>query len=352
MKAARIPMRCGVALAALCLSNGCVPDREDADPGRRAESGVRRWAVVSWDTAFVVGGPKDTLLHLPTLLAADDAGVSVLDREAGRVLRFDNRGHLLWSFGSKGRGPDEFAHPRDIKMDRQGRTWVLDVANGRVAIIGEHGASDGRIPLSAVGRTADGIVPEEDGGVILLTFEAERPIVRLSPSGEVLERVSLPSPEHERLHPLASQLVVGHDPVDGGWVGAYGLGDGFFAFLTTGWLGYRGRYVEHVEFPRVAQRGRFSLGRRERVSWLTGVSFAAEAVSLSRGRIYVFFGGNSSDRHQVMDVYSVADGSYLESLRLPIRPRHAVYADGLIYALHERPYPTLVAWRPRKERTP
>ena len=313
MKAARIPMRCGVALAALCLSNGCVPDREDADPGRRAESGARRWAVVSWDTAFVVGGPKDTLLHLPTRLAADEAGVSVLDREAGRVLRFDNRGHLLWSFGSKGRGPDEFAHPRDIKMDRQGRTWVLDVANGRVAIIGEHGASDGRIPLSAVGRTADGIVPEEGGGVILLTFEAERPIVRLSPSGEVLERVSLPSPEHERLHPLASQLVVGHDPVDGGWVGAYGLGDGFFAFLSTGWLGYRGRYVEHVEFPRVAQRGRLSLGRRERVSWLTDVSFAAEAVSLSRGRIYVFFGGNSSDRHQIMDVYSMADGSYLES---------------------------------------
>jgi hypothetical protein len=345
MTAASMPMRCGVALAALCLSNGCVPDREDADRGRRAEPRGRRWAVIAWDTAFVVGGPQDTLLQLPTRLAADGAGVSVLDREAGR-------GRLLWSFGRKGKGPEEFTHPRDIHMDRQGRTWVLDVANGRVTLIDEHGASDGRIPLSAVGRTADGIVPEEGGGVILLTFEADRPIVRLSPSGQVLERVSFPSPEHERLHPLASQLVVGHDPTEGGWVGAYGLGDGFFAFLSTSWLGYRGRYIERVEFPRVAQRGRFSLGRRERASWLTGVVFAAETVSLSRGRVYVFFGGNSSDRHRVMDVYSLDDGSYVESLRLPIRPRHAVYADGLVYALHERPYPTLVAWRPRKERTP
>ncbi len=345
-------MRCGVALATLCLASGCDSDREDGDRLRSSEPGGRRWAAVSWDTAFVVGGPEDTLLHLPTRLAADDAGVSVLDREAGRVLRFDSSGRLLWSFGRKGEGPEEFAHPRDIKMDRQGRTWVLDVANGRVSMIGEDGASDGRIPLSAVGRTVDAIVPAEGGGVILLTFEAERPIVRLSHSGEVLERVSFPSPEHERLHPLASQLVVGHDPAEGGWVGAYGLGDGFFAFLSTNWLGYRGRYIERVEFPRVVQRGRFNLGRRERASWLTGVIFAAETVSLSRGRIYVFFGGVSSERHQVMDVYSADDGSYLESLRLPIRPRHAVYADGLVYALHESPYPMLVAWRPRKEQTP
>jgi hypothetical protein len=128
MTAASMPMRCCVAFAALCLSNGCGPDREDADPGRRAEPRGRRWAVITWDTAFVIGGPQDTLLQLPTRLAADGAGVSVLDREAGRVLRFDSRGRLLWSFGRKGKGPEEFTHPRDIHMDRQGRTWVLDVA--------------------------------------------------------------------------------------------------------------------------------------------------------------------------------------------------------------------------------
>ncbi len=345
-------MGCGVALAALCLSDSRVPDRDVAEPNRRAEPGGRRWAAVAWDTAFVVGGPEDTLLHLPTRLAADDAGVSVLDRAAGRVLRFDRRGHLLWSFGRRGGGPDEFDHPRDIRMDRRRRTWVLDVGNGRVVTIGEHGASNGRIPLAAVGRTADSIVPDEDGGVILLTLEAQRPIVRLSRSGELLERVSFPSPEHERRHPLASQLVVGHDPTEGEWVGAYGLGDGFFAFRSTSWLGYRGRYIERVEFPRVEQSGRFDLGRWERTSWLSGVTFAAETVSVSRSRIYVFFGGTSSDRHQVVDVYSTDDGTYLESLRLPLRPTHAVYANGLIYALHESPYPVLVAWRPRKERTP
>jgi hypothetical protein len=85
MTAASMPMRCCVAFAALCLSNGCGPDREDADPGRRAEPRGRRWAVITWDTAFVIGGPQDTLLQLPTRLAADGAGVSVLDREAADV---------------------------------------------------------------------------------------------------------------------------------------------------------------------------------------------------------------------------------------------------------------------------
>jgi hypothetical protein len=352
MKLARCLASGSLAVAMLGLPSACVPDPEDAEAGRRFGPGGRRWAVVSWDTAFVVGGPEDMLLHLPTRLAADHAGVSVLDRGAGRLLRFDQQGRLLWRFGRTGRGPEEFAHPRDIKMDRQGRTWVLDITNGRIAIIGDDGSLEERIPLSAVGRTAEGIVPEASGGAILLTLEAERPIVRLSRSGKIVERAAFPSPEHELMHPLASQLVVGHDPRDGTWVAAYGLGDGFFSFRSTRWLGYRGRYIESVEFPRVAQRARFGFGRRERVSWLTDGSFAAESVSIYGGRVFVFFGGNSPDRHRAMDVYSVADGSYVESLRLPVRSRHAVYADGMIYALHERPYPTLVAWRPRKERTP
>lgn len=338
-----------VVLGTLWLSSGCTPDREAANPRRSAGPGVRRWAAVSWDTAFVVGGPRDTLFHRPTRLAANRDGVSVLDLGSNRVLRFDTRGHLLWTFGRSGRGPEELAHPRDIKMDGDGTTWILDVANSRISLVDGQGSSAGSIPLRGVGRTADGIVPRDDAGAILLTLAAERPIIRLSRAGQVLERVPFPSPEHEHLHPLASQLVVGHDPADAGWVAAYGLGDGFFAFRSTGWLGYRGRYVEPVEFARVAQQSRSGLGRRERISWISEGSFAAETVSLSRGRIFVFFGGRSPERHQVLDVYALVDGTYLESLRLPIRPSHAIYADGLVYALHERPYPTLVAWRPRKE---
>ena len=78
-------------------------------------------------------------------------------------------------------------------------------------------------------------------------------------------------------------------------------------------------------------------------------SGAGCTISVESDQLFVFFGGASVDRHRVVDVYSLTDGAYVESYRLPMRARHAIYADGLIYALYENPFPTLAAWRPRRE---
>lgn len=343
--------RHAAAWAALLLASGCSP----GSPGPEAEQRprlpeARRWASVSWDTVFLVGGsPADTLFLLPTRLAANEAGVSVLDRLAGRVVRFDRRGRHVWSFGRRGRGPDELEHPRHVALDGEGRTWVLDVENGRLTVIDTAGRATLRIPLGKVGRAADTFVPVPGDEAMLLVLDRERPLVHVGRNGDVRERIAFPWPGYADLHPLATQLVAGHDPASGRWVAAFGVGDGFFPFDGDRWLGYRGWYVEPIGFPRVVRRGGMAFGRRQRTTWLEGTRFAAEAISVEGGRLFVFFGGASVDRHRVVDVYSLTDGAYVESYRLPMRVRHAIYAGGLIYALYENPFPTLAAWRPRRE---
>jgi hypothetical protein len=328
---------------------GCSNDNRSSGEARTLGEIERRWAAVQWDTVFVVGGSADdTLLYLPTRLAADETGVSVLDRGAGQVLRIDRHGRLIWRFGRRGRGPTEFSRPRDIKLDRLGASWVLDPGNARLVRIDAAGQTAVTIPLSALSRPADAFIPGRPGETLLLTLDRERPLVRLSSKGEVIERLEFPWPGFSSLHPLAAQLVTGHDPRSERWVAAFGLGDGFFVFRGLRWTGYRGRYVESAEFPRVEEKRLSNPGRSQQVAHVRGARFTAEAISISEDRLFVFFGGRSPDRHRLMDIYSAEDGTYLESYRLPAQPRWAVYAGGLVYALYEDPYPTLAAWRPKE----
>ena len=77
----RLP-RHAAAWAALLLASGCTPGSPCPEAEKRPRvPEARRWVSVSWDTVFLVGGsPADTLFLLPTRLAANEAGVSVLDR--------------------------------------------------------------------------------------------------------------------------------------------------------------------------------------------------------------------------------------------------------------------------------
>ncbi len=199
--------RHAAAWAALLLASGCSP----GSPGPEAEQRprlpeARRWVSVSWDTVFLVGGsPADTLFLLPTRLAANEAGVSVLDRLAGRVVRFDRRGRHVWSFGRRGRGPDELEHPRHLALDGKGRTWVLDVENGRLTVIDTAGRATLRIPLAKVGRASDTFVPGPADEAMLLVLDRDRPLVHVGGNGEVRERIAFPWPGYGDLHPLATQ---------------------------------------------------------------------------------------------------------------------------------------------------
>lgn len=338
-----------LVFAAMLLAACTADESSNSEPGVRTE-GARRWLAVRWDTVFRAGGSAyDTLLELPTRLAADEDGVSVLDPAAGRVLRFARDGRLAWIFGRPGRGPDEFRRPRDIKLDRYGRSWVLDPGNARLVGIDPTGSSSVGISLMALQRPADSFVPWPSGGALLVTLDRQLPLVRVAATGEVIERSGLPWRGVDSLHPLAAQLVVGNDPKTDRWAAAFGLGDGFFAFRGMEGSRERWRYVESAEFARIEEHLTVTPARSERVSRVRESRFTAEAVSVCQDRVFVFFGGRSADRNRLIDVYTASDGLYRGSLRLPTHPRWAVIAGGLVYALYEDPYPTVAAWRPKEQ---
>lgn len=314
--------------------------------GRASEPPPRRFAPVTWREAFRVGGTlDDTLLLQPGRLAADRGGVVVVDLHGGRAMRFDTAGALRWSWGRKGRGPDELSHPRDVKLDAAGRTWILDVENGRLVVLSRAGRALRRIRLNRVGRPDD-FVPLGDGGALVLVADPERPLVRIDAAGTVRDRRALPWPGLASLDPLVAQLVVGGDPITGRWAAAFQLGDGFLAFEGPRWLGYRGRFVEPVPFGRaVRHRSADRLGRSRTVTALASPTFAAWSVGVWRDAIGVLFVGRTELGGRLLDIYDVDDGAYRETLVLPRAVNQIARAEETLYATFADPAPTLVAWR-------
>lgn len=338
-------------LALLLACGGTQGETVPEAPGPPAE---RRIAETEWRTVFRVGGSlQDTLLLEPARIAASGAGVYLADRHGGRVLRFDSAGRLLWSFGRKGGGPDEIAHPRALKLDRQGRTWLLDVRNARVLVLSPDGRPVLRVPLDAVGQLADDLVPLSGDEALLWVLDARRPFVRLASDGRVVERIPFPWSGYARLHPMSAQLTLGNHPASGRWAAAFGMGDGFFGFDAPVRPAYRGRFVESIGFPEVVEhRSGTRLGVTETVTTLADPDFAAASVALSARRLYVLFRGRTEHRGRIVDVYDLADGGYLESFLLPRPVTQMAYGGGTLYATFDDPFPTLVAWRPEGRALP
>lgn len=331
------------------LAWSCGPGADAPDSGRPSELPERAVVDPGWDTLFKVGGtPEDTLLLLPGRLAADEDGVIVSDVYGARVLRFDRRGEMLWMFGARGSGPDEFRAIRDLHLDANGRVWVLDTENARVMILNRHGVPERRIPLTDVGVPADDIAPLPDGDMILITEDAERPLVRVGPDGVVLSREPFPWPGFAGLHPMTRQVITASDPRSGRWVSAFQVGDGFFRFVGSEPRGGRGWFVEEVLFPGVLQE-RTGLTTTTRLSSPT---FAAWSIALTEERLYVLFAGRSTHRMRVLDTYSLEDGRYLESFRLPRSLTAIALAGGTLYGVFSDPWPTLIALQPREAKLP
>jgi sugar lactone lactonase YvrE len=56
-----------------------------------------------------------------------------------RVHKFSPEGHLLHSWGTKGRGPEQFALPHSIWVDQEERVYVADRMNWRIGIFNSEG---------------------------------------------------------------------------------------------------------------------------------------------------------------------------------------------------------------------
>lgn len=336
-------------LAVACLgaaASGCVRDSRAAvvDDPRPRGLPERSLTFVDWTTAFQVGGAaEDTVLQSARQPAVGPHGVSVIDHFAKRVEHFDHAGRLAWTYGQEGQGPDEFRDPRDIKVDADGRVWVLDTRNSRLTVLGKDGSPVLRIPLHQVGRTPVGFVPLAGDEAYIMVPDPQAPLVRVAADGRVLERRSFPWPRYGEFSFLATQFITAAEPASGRWVAAFSVGDGFFTFEASEPRGGRHRFVEPITFPQVIQERD---GERTITRTAERPTFAAMSVTVSPERLYVLFAGTSGNANRVVDSYSLADGRYVESFLLPGTVDSITWSDGGLYVVHNDPFPALALLRP------
>lgn len=326
------------------LTTACAPDQRESDGGAPRD---RRLSVTEWDTAWTVGGSsQDSLLLNPFLVAADGATVYVFEGGATRLLAFEaERGSLRWAAGRSGGGPLEFGRVRDLKLSADGSPALLDIGNRRITRLSAEGALRDEIALPSVGY-AEQMALLADGRFVLLTDHPDSAFAVVDESGKLVERFALPWEKFTELDPLVRQGSIASSRDGRSWTFAFSLGDGWMPFRGVRSAGDRKPYVEAAQFPEVVRKKEGNSVTTELASY---TPCSACSVTMDGADFYAHFGGLTQHRRRVLDRYDVASGEYRESYLLPVAAIAVAVADGVVYALIEEPYPTLLALRPRRE---
>lgn len=332
-------LRLGCALLGFsAAASGC---RGSERGGHQAAPAHRRFVVERWDTGWVVGGPRDSTLLNPFLLAASDSLVFVYDGAARRVVALSAAdGSVAWRYGRSGSGPDEFRGVRDLKVIRELGVAVLDARNNRITVLNARGGVRTRVPLDRVGH-AEQMAPLAGGEFVLLTMAPDSPFVMVDTAGMVLRHAMLPWPGYARLDPLARQGFIAGDGAQN-WVFGFSMGDGWVRYDGTSPRSSLVRYIEHTEFPRVEHQedgGQFS----SRIAAYEACS--ACSASIRNSTFYVHFGGHEEPR-RIVDLYDLGTGRYVESERLPVEATVVEGAGDRRYVLAANPFPVLLALKP------
>ncbi len=127
-----------------------------------------------------------------------------------RVAKFSSTGHLLFDWGSKGKGPGQFDTPHGIALDEQGHVYVCDRGNARVQVFSGDGKFLAEWKSDELGRPwGIAIGPDHyayvvDGGEGNQTPPDHDHIVKLDLAGHILARWS-------SFGKYDGQLYWGHD---------------------------------------------------------------------------------------------------------------------------------------------
>jgi DNA-binding beta-propeller fold protein YncE len=95
-------------------------------------------AGVAGETEDAFGSPTDVAVSATGDIFISD-GHKGCDCPNSRILKFSREGKFIKSFGKKGSGPGELDMPHSLAFDSQGRLFVADRSNNRVAIFDQDG---------------------------------------------------------------------------------------------------------------------------------------------------------------------------------------------------------------------
>ena len=340
-----------LALAAAFVGLSCAAFDEEVQSDPRelwSEEDVvaeRTFLAAEMDSLWSIGGTAaDTLLLNPYWLSAGADGVTLWDGGRNAVIRVSAEGELLWTFGRQGGGPGEFRTVRGIAQLPDGGAAVVDNVNERLTIIDRDGRLAGETNLS--GLAPESVASLHDGDLVVLTRSDDPAFLVSDETGVVVDSMGFPSRPYRDLSPMARQgRIVG---AGAGWVFGFTVGNGWWRMggdrAAEGFP-----YAEHADFPGIETTVREAVvdGRTvttrstrtsERVS--TAMNFGARGDT-----VFFHYYGESNARGYLLDLFSLADGSYLGSVMLPAWARSLAIGPDALYTLAADPYPVLTAFR-------
>ena len=313
-----------------------------ADAARAATDGPggsRLLYPLNWDTVWVAGGSeRDSLLLMPSAMAATAERVYVADLAASRLVALDARdGSLAWTGGRKGAGPGEFRDPRALAATPDGGAVVADIGNARLSFFDRDGALAREVAFPGVGYVAS-VCPLADGSLLMSTLQRQNPLLHMEADGTVLARHPLPWPDLRDAHPMAVTAQLAPTPDHGGCVLALTRGRGFAVFRDGEFRTHP--YVESFDLPEVemVREG------NTMTSTISSHRIAARDVDVAGDTVFVTFAGESPVAGHVVDVYTLADGAYRFSHRHDRPIQQSARSGGAFLLMHESEgYPALVA---------
>ena len=274
---------------------------------------VSAWADVTatrtprhlFDLTSAAGSP----LSLPTDVAVgEDGRIYVVDGGNQRIAVFDRRGGALFVIGQRGAGRGEFKDPVGIGTGPDGQVYVADKGNRRIQVFAADGKFLRAFNVASGGRAVPPIDVETDasGKTVYVTGNTNHKLMVYSPDGRLLRQ----------------------------W-GGQGVNPGEFRYPASVTVGADGRvYVVDVFNTRVQvfdKNGRASAIGEWGV--LPGQLFRPKGVATDkRGRVYI------SDSY--LDVIQVFDdaGQFLYVLGSAGVPYRFEAAGGIVIDADNRLY--------------
>lgn len=303
----------------------------------RGDPNARVWATGEWVDIGGVPPALDSDLLGPGLLQGHGQKLYVYDYHDAQLKAFDYQGNLLWRLGRRGQGPNEFQNPTDLQVGPEGSIWIVDPENVRLSIVSGAGRLLHNVHVPPLVRRCAPITTTRCWA--LLTSGSSLATL-LDVDGSTSHDLPAPPPLTS-LHPFVREGLIAPVPRTGGAVIAFLHGDVWISVSPTARsldvANHRG--LEPIEFPQLLS---YPTERGVVTRLDPAARRAARSLAVHEGRVFVLFGG----RGQVIDVYDLTSGRYIESYELPLEAvRIAVSSDGDIAALLDGMMPSSAVWR-------
>ncbi len=280
----------------------------------------RRFVEMSFDTAFVFGGPADTVLNRLGGMRAFLDGVVATDWDTGRVVFVSGDGTMRWLYERRGQGPFEINRPWDVVESATGTLYVLDANNVKLVEMSAEGAPIREERLPALPGIPWGMAEVRLGELLLM--DARGRGVRWWPWEEGAPHEPLaPLPYPDSLPPggLMQQIVVSSATKEGVWVAG-------MLFGPRWWINRYGQAAEVYDFvhkPGYRRTGELIDvgGGMQIMNTPPQESYiGAGSIAVENADIWVLSGGGLGTEEaygSLVDVYGLETGEYRYSFRTP-----------------------------------